>query len=113
MKKLDDLWRWGFLRGKVAFDFAAAVEEARRDYPAETQDVTFIDGSKRNARKKLAAWFNATSSEYKNILARNGASINKIARETLAESSNKGFAFRDPVSRKKLVIVPTRQKDID
>lgn len=38
------------------FDFDAAVAEARRDYPKETQDITFINGDDPDARQKLYDW---------------------------------------------------------
>lgn len=38
------------------FDFERAVEEARRDFPKQTQHVTFLDGSRPDAFEKLYAW---------------------------------------------------------
>ncbi len=40
----------------AAFSFARAVDEARRDFPKETANTTFIDGSAVDAYEKLYAW---------------------------------------------------------
>jgi len=39
-----------------AFSFARAVDDARRDFPKETANTTFIDGSADDAHEKLYAW---------------------------------------------------------
>jgi len=38
------------------FDFNAAVAEAKRDFPALTQNVTFINGDDPDAKHRLRAW---------------------------------------------------------
>ncbi len=38
------------------FDFDAAVAEAKRDFPAETENVTFINGDDPDARERLFKW---------------------------------------------------------
>lgn len=38
------------------FDFDAAVAEARRDFPAQTENVTFINGDDPDAQDKLFEW---------------------------------------------------------
>lgn len=38
------------------FDFDAAVAEAKRDFPAQTENVTFINGDDPEAREKLFKW---------------------------------------------------------
>lgn len=41
------------------FNFAEAVAEAKRDFPKETEDVTFVDTSAPDAQDKLLEWARA------------------------------------------------------
>jgi hypothetical protein len=46
----------GVQKSRFVFNFDQAVEEAKRDYPKETRNVTFIDTSAPDAAEKLLAW---------------------------------------------------------
>lgn len=46
----------GIQKSRFVFNFDEAVEEAKRDYPKETENVTFIDTSAPDAAEKLLAW---------------------------------------------------------
>lgn len=43
-------------KSRFVFDFDQAVEEAKRDYPKETANVTFIDTTAPDAADQLLAW---------------------------------------------------------
>ena len=49
-------------RADIPFDFAKAVAEAKRDYPAETRNITFIDIDAPDAPAQYAAWMDKLKS---------------------------------------------------
>lgn len=46
---------------KKAFSFKEAVQEAKRDYPAETRNINFIDISTPTAREDFRSWLKTTN----------------------------------------------------
>jgi hypothetical protein len=55
----EKLYPWR--KNKPSFDFNRAVEKARLDYPAETQDITFVEWTTRQeAERQLAEWLRST-----------------------------------------------------
>jgi hypothetical protein len=91
----------------LTFDFNKAVADARRDYPEETKNITFIDGSDSDPIKQFVAWINSTSPEFQQLILRDRGL--KSTAETWARESfttRRGMlTLRDPVSEKAAVIV--------
>lgn len=48
-----------------SFDFETAVAAARRDYPAETSNASFIDAAQPDGRAKLVRWWEDSSEDFR------------------------------------------------
>lgn len=98
-------------RENMSFDFNRAVEEARRDYPVETQDITFIDATKPEKEDQLAGWLAATAPSYQEFI---NETVMFIIPGHLCElmqlMTGGSFSMRDPITGKgALVISPTEK----
>lgn len=60
------------LKGKAAFDFNKAVAEARRDYPRETKNTTFVDLDAPDAMEQMASWVEKLDEASIKVLYRTG-----------------------------------------
>lgn len=92
------------------FVFQDAVAKAKRDYPAETRNITFIDGSAPDAREQVAAWVkkNINTDYMKWVMPNNSKEsiIDNIAHSAMKQSF---FAMKDPVSQKGLMFFDEKQ----
>lgn len=85
------------------FDFEQAVADARRDFPKETQDITFIDTSAPDAQEKLLEWAKMAkmtptqfekmmeNAEGMNAVAKNVNGFKLIAMPSQREGANESF----------------------
>lgn len=60
------------LKGKAAFDFNKAVADARRDYPRQTRNTTFVDLDAHDAMEQMADWIEKLDEDSKEALYRSG-----------------------------------------
>ena len=75
----------------LRFDFNAAVADARRDYPQQLKELTFVDLDGADALPEIALWVTARSGETINMLAERG-SLNRMT------PGSYGFSVADPHS---------------
>ncbi|MBI1216615.1 MAG: hypothetical protein GC185_12455 [Alphaproteobacteria bacterium] len=81
---------------KKGFDFEAAVADARRDYPKQTEKITFIDTSSPDADEKLLAWANM-------------AGKNQRQFDAMMQHKESNSAFAGEGNGHKLIALPTRR----
>ncbi len=91
----------------LAFDFNRAAEDARRDYPEETKNITFIDISEEGASEKLARWIASTSPAYLEQLAKGlGVPVADAAEGILFNALlGGGISMKDCVSGKSCLLM--------
>lgn len=85
---------------QAEFDFEAAVAEARRDFPRETANITFVDLGVTGAAETLWKWFNenyGSDLDDDKLLFNDDAYLRKL-----------GIAKYCPATRKSLLTVNTR-----
>ncbi|MDI1226317.1 MAG: hypothetical protein PSY14_01345 [bacterium] len=86
------------------FDFEQAVADARRDFPKETKDITFIDTSAPDAFEKLTEWAKMAglsptqyndmmdNAENMNALTKNANGYKLVAMPAKREGANESFS---------------------
>lgn len=86
------------------FIFQEAVEKAKRDYPAETRDITFIDGDAPGAREQVAVWVKKNiNTGYMKWVMPNSSNANILDDIDHTLRKQPFFAMKDPVSQKGLM----------
>lgn len=86
------------------FVFTDAVAKAKRDYPTETRNITFIDGSAPNAREQVAAWVKKNiNTDYMKWVMPNNSKASILDDITHSLLQKPFFAMKDPVSQKGLM----------
>lgn len=86
------------------FIFQQAVAKAKRDYPDETRNITFIDGSDPNARAQVAEWISENMSpQFLTWLSPDKTMAEMLEHNTQRTIDNGFCAVRDPVSRKSML----------
>lgn len=80
----------------LSFDFNAAVADARRDYPEQLKDMTFVNLDDKDALAEIALWVTARSGETIDMLSSRG-SLSRMTPDSY------GFSVPDPYSDAKLL----------
>ena len=95
------------LQGKLSFNFNRAVRDARRDYPVETENITFIDSSHKTRDEQVnqfSQWIEATSPAFKDLLLKDTTARSLAALMLLMYGGT--MSLKDPVSGKGILIAP-------
>ncbi len=91
------------------FDFAAAVDEARRDFPAETKKITFVDLSAPDADQQIYSWLNKIDPGFKQFTL-----CDKPAEGYIDFCKTKdGFGTSDPVTGESILCVHPGKSGVD
>lgn len=85
------------------FDFATEVARARIDYPAETEDIAFLDMSQPSSIETLAKWIEGIDPQYLSACFEEKSPLD-IAKQL---AQNSAFSVKDPVSGVSLLGIDT------